>query len=91
MVPIIIELTRALTDLQSEFRQLRDERPKSYARQGKKIDGMCAFAEDSLDQCAHMPDALRDHDPKLAACSADSVNSVVEDLVILYLPSKPMR
>jgi hypothetical protein len=26
---------------------------------------MRAFAEDSLDQFAHMPDALRDHDPKL--------------------------
>jgi hypothetical protein len=52
-------------DLQSEFHQLHDEGPKNYARQGRKIDGMRAFAEDSLDQCAHMPDALRDHDPKL--------------------------
>jgi hypothetical protein len=50
-------------DLQSEFQQLGDERPKSYARQGRKINGI--LAEDFLDQCAHMPDALRDHDPKL--------------------------
>jgi hypothetical protein len=52
-------------DLQSELHQLRDERPKSYARQSRKINRTCAFAEDSLDQCTHMPDALRDHDPEL--------------------------
>ena len=32
-------------------------------RQGRKINGI--LAEDFLDQCAHMPDALRDHDPEL--------------------------
>lgn len=30
-----------------------------------QINGIRAFAKDSLDQGAHMPDALRDHDPKL--------------------------
>jgi hypothetical protein len=29
------------------------------------IKGMRAFAEDSLDQSAHMPDTLRDDDPEL--------------------------
>ena len=49
--------------MQSEVHQLRDKRPKSYARQGRKINGI--LTEDLLDQCAHMPDALRNHDPEL--------------------------
>ena len=31
--------------------------------QGRKINGI--LAENFLDQCAHMPDALRDYDPEL--------------------------
>ena len=36
-----------------------------FLEQGRKINSMRAFAENSLDQGAHMPDALRDHNPEL--------------------------
>jgi len=58
-------------DLQSEFHQLRDERPKSRTHQGGKIKDI--LGEDSLDQFAHMPDALHNHDPELGKMRPERV------------------
>jgi hypothetical protein len=51
----------------SEFHQLRDKGPKSYAQQGRKIDRMRIVAEVSLDQHSRMPDALRHRNREFSA------------------------